>query len=75
MDSRGNCYDNAVTESFVATLECDLLVRSIFLTPIQARTAFFDDIKGFYCPHRRHCALSYWSPIGDEWRAHLAVAA
>ena len=50
MGSRGDCYDNVITESFFATLECELLARSTFRTHTQARTALFAYIEGFYNP-------------------------
>lgn len=76
MGSRGDCYDNAITESFFATLECELLARSTFRTPTQARTALFAYIEGFYNPHRRHSALGYLAPAAYEQQHRLeAVAA
>ncbi len=66
MGSVGDCYDNAITESFFATLECELLDRSIFRTHAEARTAIFDFIEGFYNTHRRHSALGYRSPAAFE---------
>ena len=57
MGSRGDCYDNALCESFFATLECELLQRSSFRTPTEARMAVFDFVEGFYNPHRRHSSL------------------
>ncbi len=64
--SRGDCFDNAITESFFATLECELLQRQTFRTHAQARSAIFDYIEGFYNPHRRHSALGYRSPADYE---------
>ncbi len=66
LGSRGDCFDNAVTESFFATLECELLDRSTFRTHTQARTAIFDYLEGFYNTHRRHSALGYRSPAAFE---------
>jgi putative transposase len=66
MGSVGDCYDNAMAESFFATLECELLARSRFTTHAQARTAVFGFIEGFYNPERRHSALGYLSPIAFE---------
>jgi putative transposase len=74
MGSVGDCYDNAMAESFFATLECELLDRSSFKTHAQARTAVFDFIEGFYNPQRRHSSLGYLSPIAFE-RRHRACAA
>lgn len=71
--SRGDCFDNAITESFFATLECELLQRHTFRTQAQARTALFDYIEGFYNTHRRHSALGYTSPAEYE-RAHQVEA-
>jgi putative transposase len=68
MGSVGDCYDNAVTESFFATLECELLDRSRFATRAQARTAVFDYLEGFYNPRRRHSTLGYLSPADFERR-------
>ena len=62
MGSRGDCFDNAMAESFFATLECELLARQSFPTRNAARLALFDYIEGFYNTHRRHSALDYLSP-------------
>jgi putative transposase len=74
MGSVGDCYDNAMAESFFATLECELLDRSSFKTHAQARNAVFDFIEGFYNPQRRHSSLGYVSPVTFE-RQHRACAA
>jgi putative transposase len=66
MGTVGDAYDNAVTESFFATLECELLDRIRFATRTQARTAVFDYLEGFYNPHRRHSTLGYLSPADYE---------
>ncbi len=71
MGSVGDCYDNAMAESFFATLECELLDRVRFRTQAEARIAIFDFIEGFYNPRRRHSGLGYLSPIEFE-RAHAA---
>ncbi len=75
LGSRGDCFDNAVTESFFATLECELLDRHVFRTRTQARTAIFDYIEGFYNTHRRHSALGYLSPTAFERQARQEIAA
>ena len=72
---RGDCFDNAITESFFATLECELLQRQTFRTQTQARTALFGYIEGFYNPHRRHSALGYRSPAEHERVYRLEAAA
>ena len=66
MGSVGDCFDNAMCESFFATLECELLDRRHFKTQIEARMAIFEFIEGCYNPHRRHSALDYHSPINYE---------
>jgi putative transposase len=74
MGSVGDCYDNAVTESFFATLECELLARERFRTLAAAELAVFDYIEGFYNPHRRHSTLGYQSPAAYERRMQACVA-
>jgi len=58
MGSRGDCFDNAMAESFFATLECELLDRQTFHTRAQARMEVFDFIEGYYNTERRHSSLS-----------------
>ncbi len=69
MGSVGDCYDNAMCESFFATLECELLERESFATRSEARMAVFRFIEGFYNPVRRHSKLGYLSPVEYEVRA------
>jgi putative transposase len=66
MGSVGDAYDNAMCESFFATLECELLDRRRFPNQIAARLAVFDFIEGWYNTTRRHSALDYLSPINYE---------
>ena len=66
MGSVGDCFDNAMCESFFATLECELLDRSSFRTPAEARLAIFDFIEGWYNTQRRHSSLAYESPMSFE---------
>lgn len=66
MGSVGDCYDNAMCESFFATLECELLDRRRFRMQAEARVAVFEFIEGWYNPHRRHSALGYLSPVNFE---------
>jgi transposase InsO family protein len=68
MGSVGDAYDNAMAESFFATLECELLDRRRFKTQAEARMALFAFIEGFYNPRRRHSALGYLSPTAFERR-------
>lgn len=72
MGSVGDCYDNAMCESFFATLECELLDRVTLRTPHEARSVVFDFIEGWYNPTRRHSSLDYESPIAFE-RRHLSA--
>src|SRR5712691_11817587 len=66
MGSKGDCYDNAVCESFHATLEKELLRRRSFRTKQEARTAIFDWIETWYNRERRHSRLGYRSPAKYE---------
>jgi putative transposase len=70
MGSVGDCYDNAMCESFFATLECELLDRVTLRSPAETRTAVFDFIEGWYNPTRRHSSLDYLSPIAFEQQTH-----
>lgn len=73
MGSAGDCFDNAMCESFFATLECELLDRRKFRTQAEARMAIFEFIEGWYNPSRRHSGLDYLSPMEYE-RRHAATA-
>lgn len=68
MGSVGDCYDNAMCESFFATLECELLERTRFSTHAEARIAIFEFIEGFYNPRRRHSGIGYLAPVEFERR-------
>ena len=68
MGSVGDAYDNAMAESFFATLERELLNRRRFKTQAEARMAVFEWIEGWYNPHRRHSSLGYVSPVNYERR-------
>ena len=74
MGSVGDAYDNAMCESFFATLECELLARHRFTTQAEARSAVFDFIEGFYNPRRRHSSIGYLSPMEFERRRHTTAA-
>ena len=69
MGSVGDAYDNAMAESFFASLERELLSRRRFKTQAEAKMAVFEWIEGWYNPHRRHSSLGYRSPVNYE-RAH-----
>lgn len=69
MGSVGDAYDNAMAESFFATLERELLGRRRFKSQAEAKMAVFEWIEGWYNPHRRHSARGYRSPVKYE-QAH-----
>src|SRR5512132_2121166 len=73
MGSVGDAYDNAMCESFFATLECELLDRCRFKTQTEARSAVFAFIEGFYNPRRRHSSIGYLSRVDYEHRHHAAT--
>jgi hypothetical protein len=74
MGSVGDAYDNAMCESFFATLECELLARHRFKTQTEARSAVFDFIEGFYNRRRRHSSIGYLSPMDFEQRGQKTAA-
>jgi putative transposase len=69
MGSVGDAYDNAMAESFFATLEREIIDRHRFRSQVEARMAVFTWIESWYNPHRRHSALGYRSPMNYERRA------
>jgi transposase InsO family protein len=66
MSRAGDCYDNALAESFMATLKTELIDRQPWPTRRAARHAIFDWIEGFYNRRRLHSALGYQSPATFE---------
>lgn len=66
MGSVGDCYDNAVCETFHASLKKEKIYRQSWPTRAAARTAIFEYIEGWYNPRRRHSTLGYLSPIEFE---------
>lgn len=73
MGSVGDAYDNALCESFFATLECELIERRKFRNQAEAKMAVFDFIEAWYNPHRRHSALGHRSPVNYE-KSHASAA-
>ena len=71
--SVGDCFDNAMAESFFATLECELIDRRSFRTQAEALTAMFQFLEGWYNTRRRHSALGYLSPNDVERAAAYTV--
>ena len=72
MGSVGDCFDNAMCESFFATLECELLARHKFHAQAEAVPVVFEFIEGWYNTQRRHSAIGYASPIAFEKRHEMA---
>jgi putative transposase len=68
MGSVGDCFDNAMMESFFSSLEAEVLDRHTLQTRDEARTKIFSWLEGWYNPHRRHSAIGYLSPREYEHR-------
>jgi len=66
MSRKGNCWDNAVAESFFATLKMELVYTRRFATRAEAREAIFEFIEVFYNCRRRHSTLGYATPVEFE---------
>jgi transposase InsO family protein len=66
MGAKGSCFDNAVLESFHATIKQDLIHRRSWPTTAEARVAVFEYIEAFYNRRRRHSTLGYLSPAEFE---------
>ena len=66
MSRKGNCWDNAVAESFFASIKIELKPQQTWRTRDEARTAIFEYIETWYNPKRRHSANAYLSPIAFE---------
>ena len=73
MSGKGDCYDNAVAESFFATLEFELLMKSDWHTRAEARQAIFRYIETWYNRKRRHSTLGYVSPATYEEQLQAAA--
>jgi len=66
MSRKGDCWDNAVAESFFSTLKAELVHQNDYVSRGQARASVFDYIEAFYNGRRRHSALGYVSPVEHE---------
>lgn len=66
MSRRGNCYDNAVMESFFGTLKTELIYHEKYETRAQAKLSIFEYVEVFYNRQRRHSAIGYQSPEAFE---------
>ena len=73
MGSVGDCYDNAASEAFHATIKKERIYRQSWPTRAEARAAVFEYIEGWYNPRRRHSTLGYLSPVEFE-RHHARLA-
>jgi putative transposase len=73
MGSVGDCFDNALCESFFATLECELLDRITFQTKHDARREVFSFLEGWYNPHRLHSSIGYLSPVQYEMKFNQSL--
>jgi putative transposase len=74
MSGKGNCYDNAVVETFFKTLKSEVVWRTVFQTRAKARDAIGRYIDGFYNPVRRHSTLDFVSPIQFERRSRYSLS-
>ena len=74
MSGKGNCYDNAISESFFGTMKKELIYISRFSTRAEAREAIFEYIEVFYNRQRRHSSLGYLSPAEFERRFDIKCA-
>ncbi len=72
MSGKGNCYDNAVAESFFHTIKTELVYFEVYQTRSEARSSIFDYIEIFYNRERRHSTLDYLSPVDFE-QLHIAA--
>src|SRR5436190_21218469 len=75
MSRRGDCWDNAVAESFFATLKVELVHHAAWTTRAAARRELFDYLEPFYNGRRRHSALGYLSPRAFEQQREYAALA
>ncbi len=75
MGSIGDCFDNAVCESFHASLKKELIHRRPWPTRAEVRSAIFEYIEGWFNPRRRHSTLGYLSPADYEQAHHDQLAA
>lgn len=74
MSAKGNCYDNAVAESFFHTLKVELIYSEKYLTRQSAVSSIFEYIEIFYNRERRHATLNYFSPAEFERMNYKLVA-
>ncbi len=75
MSRKGDCWDNAVAESFFATLRAGFVDHELYVDTVQAGTSIGDYIENFYNIERRHSHLGYLNPIEFELRSRTVKAA
>lgn len=77
MSRRGNCYDNAPTESYFATLKRELVSRRNYASHAEAKQDIFEYIEVWYNRQRKHSSIGYMSPVEYEqqWKESTATAA
>ncbi|MDI9818307.1 integrase core domain-containing protein [Tatlockia sp. PL877] len=66
MSRRGNCWDNAISESFFHTLKVELIHQNNYLHKEQARRSIFQYIEGYYNKKRKHSSIDYKTPYEVE---------
>ena len=72
MSRRGNCWDNAIAESFFHTLKVELVHQEIYKTRDEARTSIFQYIETFYNRKRMHSSIDYKTPDEVEYPGQYA---
>lgn len=73
MSGKGNCYDNAVTESFFGSVKDECVHRTVYHSHDEARQSLFEFLEVFYNRQRRHSSLGYLSPAAFEQQWELTA--
>ena len=71
MSGKGDCYDNAMMESFFSSLKTECVNRHVYQSYSEAKLSIFEWIEVFYNRQRRHSSLAYLSPTAYEQQAHI----
>jgi putative transposase len=71
MSGKGDCYDNAMMESFFSSLKTEYVNRQAYQSRLEANQSIFEWIEVFYHRQRRHSSLAYLSPVAYEQQAHV----
>ncbi len=72
MSGKGDCYDNAMMESFFSSLKTECVNRQTYRSRAEAKQSIFEWIEVFYNRQRRHSSLGYLSPAVYEQQAHVS---